>query len=217
MFDTAPVSEIFLERLAFGMPLRLKQFMTQDKSHKQEEALFDPQALLVDVGTRKDRDAFIRLFGYYAPRVKSYLLKHGADESAADEVVQNTFVTVWEKAGSYNPAKAAPSTWIFTIARNKRIDSLRKERFIDINTDDPAFGNVAAEAAEEYADDAAVGHLNDAIDTLPAEQARLLRMAFFEDKSHSVIAKETKLPLGTVKSRLRMAMEKLRLLLVKDK
>jgi RNA polymerase sigma-70 factor (ECF subfamily) len=185
--------------------------MAQGTYHKPKELPFKAEDLLVRIGKDQDREAFVTLFGYYAPRVKSYLLKHGADDAAADEIVQNTFVTVWEKAKSFNPAKAAASTWIFTIARNKRIDTLRREKFIEVNTDDPAFANAAAEEREgDYADGAAVDSLNDAIGALPPEQARLLRMAFFEDKSHSAIAKETKLPLGTVKSRLRMAMDKLR-------
>lgn len=168
------------------------------------------EALLARVGKAQDREAFVALFHHFAPRIKSYLLKHGAPEAAAEEIVQNTFITVWEKAKGFDPKKAAASTWIFTIARNKRIDALRREKFIEINTDSPALENASYTLNEDYADPETVKKLNTAIDKLPEEQSRLLRMAFFDEKSHQQIADETKIPLGTVKSRLRIAMEKLK-------
>lgn len=185
--------------------------MNLSKSHKQNPT--SPpghEDLLLRVGTRRDRDAFVELFNYFAPRIKSYMLKHGAGETAAEEIAQNTMITVWEKAQSYDPKKAAASTWIFTIARNKRIDALRRDRLVEFNSDSPALMESAAEQAEDYADRQTVENLSEAIEELPEEQARLVRMAFFEDKSHQTIAKETKLPLGTVKSRLRLALGKLR-------
>lgn len=204
-----------LEGLAFTAVKGLKKSMATNTYHKPEmkndAVQEDYDALLLRVGRLQDRNAFAQLFGYYAPRVKSYLLKHGADDSTAEEIVQATFVTVWEKAQGYDAQKSAASTWIFTIARNKRIDMLRKQKFIEVNSDDPALENAAAEENDTYADPASVETLHAAIEKLPAEQAKLLRMAFFEDKSHQVISDETKLPLGTVKSRLRLAVDKLRL------
>jgi RNA polymerase sigma factor (sigma-70 family) len=197
------------ESLAFPQGPRLKRPMSDSLHHKPDNSRpVDANALLARVGRNRDRAAFVELFHYYAPRVKSYLLRNGADDSAAEEIVQNTFITVWEKAKTYDPAKAAASTWIFTVARNKRIDALRREKFVTFDTD--SLANTAAETAENYADGVEAGSLDAAIDKLPEEQAKLLRMAFFEDKSHSAIAKETHLPLGTVKSRLRLALEKLR-------
>jgi len=211
MYRPQSSAALSMERLAFRAPLRLKKPMAQQTYHKPNDEAFDPQVLLGRVGTDRDRAAFVRLFNHYAPRLKSYLLKNGMDSAGAEEVVQNTFVTVWEKAASFNPARAAASTWIFTIARNKRIDALRRDRLIEINSDSPALANAVSVAQDTpYADDQAVGRLNAAIEDLPDEQARLLRMAFFEDKSHSVIAKETKIPLGTVKSRLRLGLDRLR-------
>jgi RNA polymerase sigma factor (sigma-70 family) len=204
------------ERLAFPPPARLKLSMTDTAYHKSPEAVFEPEALLLRVGRQRDKAAFKALFSHYGPRVKSYLLKHGADDAAAEEAVQNTFVSVWEKAAAFDPARAAASTWIFTIARNKRIDALRREKFVEVNTDAPALAQAVAPAPESYADGGTVEKLNAAIDELPPEQAKLLRMAFFEDKSHSAISKETKLPLGTVKSRLRLALDRLRLRLKKE-
>jgi RNA polymerase sigma factor (sigma-70 family) len=171
----------------------------------------DYNRLLTLVGMARDKDAFVTLFKYFAPRVKSYLLKNGATESLAEEIVQNTFVTVWEKAAQYDAKRAAASTWIFTVARNKRIDILRHEKFIEPSDEDNSvIDNIAAPTPDVYAETSTVAQLNDAIGSLPPQQAELLRMAFFEDKSHQAISKETRLPLGTVKSRLRLAMDKLR-------
>jgi RNA polymerase sigma factor (sigma-70 family) len=196
--------------LALAANARVKKPMVLPRAPQPEKDAPRHEDLLVQVGAKKDRDAFIKLFSYFAPRVKSYMLKHGANEAAAEEIVQNTFVTVWEKASSFDPKKAAASTWIFTIARNKRIDALRREKFVEVNSDDSALENAAYEAEEQYADKQDLDRLNTALAGLPPEQAELLRMSFFEDKSHQKIASETHLPLGTVKSRLRAAMERLR-------
>lgn len=206
------------EKLAFWPQPRLKRAMTLQAPQKNlppSPDKPDTTELLQRVGQDRDRTAFVTLFNYFAPRVKSYLLKNGAGDSQAEEIVQNTFVTVWEKAHTFNPEKSAASTWIFTIARNKRIDTLRREKFVEVNSDDSALENAIAEQAEDYADHATIKKLSSAIDTLPPEQADLIRLAFFQDKSHSAIAEETRLPLGTVKSRLRLALEKLKHLMTK--
>lgn len=200
----------FPESLAFRPQSRLHGCMSENARFAPEhKGAFDANALLAATG-RGERAAFVELFQHYAPRVKSYLLKHGADNASAEEIVQNTFVTVWEKAKTYDPAKAAASTWIFTVARNKRIDTLRRERFIEVNTDSPALALAVAPEQDTYVGEGEAERLGAAIAALPEEQAKLLRMAFFEDKSHSAIAKETSLPLGTVKSRLRHALAKLK-------
>lgn len=201
------------EMLAFRPLARLKKPMAIEKAPLPVSAKPPAESLeaqLVRVGAKKDREAFASLFQYFAPRLKSYLLKHGASEAGAEEIIQNTFITIWEKAAGYDPKKAAASTWVFTIARNKRIDALRREKYIEVDVDDPAL-QLAAEAKEDdYAGAEDVDKLNAAMAALPDEQKKLLQMAFYEDMSHSDIAKETNIPLGTVKSRLRLAMEKLR-------
>lgn len=205
------------EKLASHVALRVKEIMTapapQQPLPLAANTPADHDALLRAVGEKRDREAFAKLFHYFAPRLKSYLLKHGAGEAAAEEIVQNTFVTVWEKAAGYNPKKAAASTWIFTIARNKRIDALRREKYVTVDSDDPAIERAMSEGETPYADREDVARLNTAMATLPPEQAELVRMAFFDEKSHAAISAETKIPLGTVKSRLRLAMDKLRGLL----
>lgn len=167
--------------------------------------------LLIAVGERRDRAAFAAIFGHFAPRIKAYLMRRGTDASTAEEVVQEVMVTLWRRADRYDPAQADASTWVFTIARNKRIDLLRRERRPELDPDDPALvpaTGAAADDAVEAAQDA--NRLRAAVSTLPDEQKELLQMAFFEDKPHSVIAAERNLPLGTVKSRIRLAMARLR-------
>lgn len=202
------------EMLAIRPLARLKKPMAVEKAPLPASAKLPPgdshETLLARVGASKDREAFAQLFQYFAPRLKSYMLKHGATEAGAEEIVQNTFITIWEKAAGFDPKKAAASTWVFTIARNKRIDALRREKYIEVDVDDPALELAAEEKEDDYAGVEDVNKLNAALATLPDEQKKLLQMAFYEDKSHSDIAKETNIPLGTVKSRLRLAMEKLR-------
>ena len=167
--------------------------------------------LLVAVGKSQDKQAFIELFNHFAPRVKSFLLRLGTKEIEAEELVQAVMLTVWDKAVSYDPAKARASTWIFTIARNKRIDFFRKESRPEIDPNDPALiPDNEKDAHQIMVNEQAATELNSAIRNLPKEQAELIYKSYFEDKSHSEIAQETELPLGTVKSRLRLALKALR-------
>jgi RNA polymerase sigma-70 factor (ECF subfamily) len=165
---------------------------------------------IVSIAQRGDRDAFARLFSHFAPRVKSYMLRLGAAPDAAEELAQETLLTVWRRAASFDPARAAASTWIFTIARNLRIDLSRRSGRVP-PPDDPT-----TEAPAPALPDAALGVLQDevrvaaAMAALPKEQAQVIALAFFADKAHSEIAGELGLPLGTVKSRLRLAMGRLR-------
>jgi RNA polymerase sigma-70 factor (ECF subfamily) len=170
----------------------------------------EPAALILAVAARADRDAFALLFEHFAPRVKSYMLRLGAPPEAAEELAQECLVTVWRKAGLFDPARAGASTWIFAIARNLRIDAVRRQRrpkFEDDPTDEPSpepAADTVAFAAERDV------RLRDAMAELPADQAEVVRQSFFQDKPHSEIARDLSLPLGTVKSRLRLALARLR-------
>ncbi len=168
-------------------------------------------ALLVDVAERQDKAAFSELFAHYAPRIKSYLMRQGANNASAEELSQEAMLSVWRKADRFDPAKASAGTWIFAVARNLRIDALRKENRPSFDPDDPAFV-----PEPETAPDAAVAigetqvKIKAAIASLPEEQAEVVRLSFYEDKPHGGIAQELNLPLGTVKSRLRLAMRRVR-------
>ena len=172
------------------------------------DAALEPLVAQIAAG---DREAFQALFRALAPKVRGYLLRLGADAGAADEVTQETMLTIWRKADSYDPALASVSTWVFTIARNRRIDRLRRARRPEFDPNDPALQPDPVEGADVAHEAAETGKiLRAAIQHLPAEQLRLLELAFFHDKSHRAIADETKLPLGTVKSRIRLALVRLR-------
>jgi RNA polymerase sigma-70 factor (ECF subfamily) len=165
---------------------------------------------IVRIAERGDRDAFARLFAHFAPRVKSYLMRLGAGAEAAEELAQETLLTVWRRAGSFDPSRAAASTWIFTIARNLRIDLSRRDGRA-APAEDPSTFNPGPAAPDE-----ALSACQDeqriaaAMAMLPREQAQVITLAFFADKPHSEIALDLGLPLGTVKSRLRLAMARLR-------
>ena len=151
------------------------------------------------------------LFRHYAPGVKAYMLKLGTDGALADELAQETLLMVWRKAVQFDRAKASPSTWIFTIARNLRIDVFRKNNRPELDPNDPALVPEAEEPADEQMDRVQRARLiRAAMQSLTEEQAEVIRLSFFEDKSHSVIAGELDLPLGTVKSRLRLAFGRIR-------
>jgi len=169
----------------------------------------DYPALIAAVAQGRDRAAFAALFAHFAPRVKAYLIRLGASHNLAEEVAQEAMLSLWRKAHLYDPAKASAATWVFTIARNLRIDQLRRERRPQLDADDPL-----AEAPAP-ADDGLFwrqneGALRNALKELPQEQARVIELSFFSDHPHSQIAAELGVPLGTVKSRLRLAMARLR-------
>ncbi len=163
------------------------------------------------VARAADRDAFAALFRYYAPRVKAYLMKLGSDAAAAEELMQEAMVLVWRKADQFDPARASPSTWVFAIARNLRIDAFRRERRPEIDLADPALVPESETSADTaMMNDQSAGRLNDALLALPENEQAVLRMAYFEDKSQARISSELRIPLGTVKSRVRLAFARLR-------
>lgn len=174
----------------------------------------DLSRLMLAVARDGDRQAFAVLFAYFAPRLKGFLLRANITGSLAEEIVQETMLAVWQKASYFDPVRAGVSTWIFTIARNQRIDRLRRDRERPIGSDayeeqlDEAPSAEAMIVADEEAD-----RLRQALTTLSAEQALILRLSFFLEKPHAEIARELGIPLGTVKSRVRLAMGHLRSLL----
>ncbi len=168
--------------------------------------------MLLAIAESRDKQAFAALFSHFAPRLKSWLTSGGADEATAEELAQETMLTVWRRAGSYRPDRASPSTWIFTIARNKRIDRLRRQRRPTVALDAPGVERKPS-GVRTYSWDIIAGEekrLVEALAQLPAEQSELLRQVYVEDKSHRHIAAETGIALGTVKSRIRLAMQRLR-------
>jgi RNA polymerase sigma-70 factor (ECF subfamily) len=167
--------------------------------------------LMAAVASGRDRVAFAQLFGHFAPRIKAYVRCLGVADHRAEDVAQEVMLTVWHRAGLYDASQASVATWIFTIARNKRIDEFRRERRPQIDLEDPMLVRDPEPSADEAWSKAdAERRLRRAVETLPQEQALVLRKNFFEDKPHGIIADELNLPLGTVKSRVRLALAKLR-------
>ena len=179
------------------------------KSASTADAAF--YASLLERVARGDRAAFAALFGHYAPRVKGYLLRLGVDAAQAEELSQEVMIAVWRKADSFDPLQAGVTTWIFRIARNRRIDAFRREHRSALDPEDPTF-QPEPEAAPDAAMETATreAEVRAALAELSDDQRLLVREAFYEDLSHSQIASKTGLPLGTVKSRLRLAFNRLK-------
>ena len=169
----------------------------------------DGEALLAAISRSHDREAFRQLFNAYGPRVKRFLCARGAPEALAEEVVQDVMLKVWRKASLYDPTKAAAGVWIHSIARHCLIDRMRSERRPEIEPDDP--NRVPpAPADEQFASAEGQRALTRAIQELPPTEVEVLRAAYFEGLSLREIAERQALPLGTVKTRMRTALQRLR-------
>jgi RNA polymerase sigma-70 factor, ECF subfamily len=175
-------------------------------------------SLIKAIATRRDRAAFGELFAYFAPRVKTFMRRSGLDEASADDLAQETLLTVWRKAHLFDGSALGASAWIFTIARNLRIDGLRRTRR-------GTGGQQLSDVADEFEIDEAMGpddalassqreeRVRSALAALSDEQMRVVELSFYQEKAHAEIAQILGIPLGTVKSRLRLAMARLRNLL----
>lgn len=167
--------------------------------------------LVAAVAQRRDRAAFTRLFDHFAPRLNAYLVRLGTEPALAEEVTQDALATLWRKAALFDPAKSSVSTWLYRIARNRRIDLARRDRSDRIDPNDPSLAPVEEASVDtlfegQQREDA----VRQALASLPAEQLALVKLTFFEGLSHSQAAEKAGLPLGTVKSRIRLAFARLR-------
>ena len=190
-------------------PLYGGRKMQSSSPSKAPESNEEFVALVDRIRSDRDRAAFAELFRHFAPRVKAFLMKSGASESLAEECTQEVMATLWTKAHMFDPSRASVSTWVFTIARNRKIDALRRQRRPE--PEDLPWG---PEAEPDQADVISLRQesekLAEAIASLPEKQRDLIQRAYFCDLSHSEIAEQTGLPLGTIKSRIRLALERLR-------
>jgi RNA polymerase sigma-70 factor (ECF subfamily) len=169
------------------------------------------------VATQQDRAAFARLFEYFAPRIKTYLQRSGVAEARAEELAQDTMLKVWRKASLFDPASAGGAAWIFSIARNVRIDALRREHrggVTETSEVEAEFQIDESTPPDSRLDEAqSEQRVRSALAELPPDQMRVIELSFFEEKAHAEIARILEIPLGTVKSRARLAMNRLRNLL----
>lgn len=169
----------------------------------------DWSALLIAVRDRQDKVAFATMFRHFAPRIKAFLMKSGANAALAEECAQDVMATLWQKSHLFDPARASVATWVFTIARNRRIDALRKSRRPE--PEDLPWGPEAEPDQSEVLElQQETDRLGAALAQLPAKQRALIERAYYGDLTHREIAAETGLPLGTIKSRIRLALDRLR-------
>lgn len=173
------------------------------------DVVVDWNESLAGLGKNQDKQLFVALFRHFAPRVKAYILRLGLVESVAEELMQETMLLMWRKAHMYKPEKAAASTWIFTLARNQSIDWMRKQKYPEYSFDE-TFDQ--PDEAEDEAGEQLVtrGQLGTIIEKLPENQAQVIYMSFYEGRAHAEIAERLGIPLGSVKSRIRLACEKIK-------
>ncbi|MEQ1671136.1 MAG: sigma-70 family RNA polymerase sigma factor [Hyphomicrobium sp.] len=163
------------------------------------------------IAERGDVEAFRKLFQAYGPRVKSYMMRQGADANTAEELAQETMLTVWRKASLYSGEKGSATTWIFTIARNLRIDRLRKElTWVALPEGHNEEASTDALPDEILSEQERKKRVQAALAGLPPDQFEVVSLSYIEGLSHSEIAERLGLPLGTVKSRMRLAYQKIR-------
>lgn len=191
--------------------------MSSPKSTEKTKAKGVTDAALIARIANKDRSAFAEFFGDYAIRVKAFLIRYGTDPSDADDLAQDVMVQVWRRAETFDPSRATASTWVFTIARNRRIDRIRKLARATPLEDDPLFQpDPEPDAVEIMSADDRQSRIKEALENLNKEQRQVIEASFFLGMSHGEVADALKLPLGTVKSRIRLAFKALRQALGED-
>jgi RNA polymerase sigma-70 factor (ECF subfamily) len=199
-------------RRVWPHPVKGEGWMTDGK--QQEPGRADWASLIEAIARGQDRKAFATLYEYFAPRIKGFMCRSGLSSENAEDLAQEAMLMVWRKAALYNASAGGASTWIFTIARNLRIDALRRQnRRGEINTvdiDDEFIVDAAPLPDAHVVEKQDEQRIRSAMAQLTGEQLRVVELSFFGDLSHSEIAEVLGLPLGTVKSRLRLAMGKLR-------
>lgn len=167
------------------------------------------EKLIRAIADQGDRESFTRLFEHFGPRLNSYFLRQGANTAQAEEWVQETMLAVWRRAATFDDARSSGPAWLYTIARNKRTDALRRERspqspWFDPDTDAQISGDDLLDVSRR------ASAIRKAMDRLPVEQARTIQAVYFSDTAPAAVARETGAPLGTVKSRIRLALKHLR-------
>lgn len=172
--------------------------------------LAQPTQWLIAVRDHRDRSAFAKLFDYFAPRLTAMMLRSGMSRAIADDVVQDVLLTAWSKAAQFDPARAQASTWIYRIARNRQIDILRRERRPVPDALDTGEEQTEEDAHQALALDQESDQLRRALSALSPEQREVIEQAYLGDLTHTEIKRRTGLPLGTIKSRIRLGLERLR-------
>lgn len=174
------------------------------KSHESAEQL------ILNIAQNNCRESYKLLFSQFAPKIKSFMIGQGVKANEAEDIAQDTMLKIWRKAQLFDPKKAKASTWIFTIARNLQIDAIRKQKRHDRFNNEVQNETYEADTAEKMISEQSASQVKEVIKQLPAEQLQVLKLSFYEDLSHSQIAQSLSIPVGTVKSRLRLALGRLK-------
>lgn len=189
--------------------LNVKTNILKKSQNQTDDSL---NGLLMAVARNRDRKAFSRVYSHFTPRVRAFIVKQGTSVELAEEITQDAMINVWRKAHQFDESKASASTWVFTIARNRRIDILRKIARPAPDPNDPSFVPDPEPSSFDVVDkEQEAKSLNKVIANLPEDQKLVLQLAFFKEKAHAEISAELNIPLGTVKSRIRLALKKIRL------
>jgi RNA polymerase sigma-70 factor (ECF subfamily) len=208
-----PLAEAMLRKspAVYRRSGKVKGSMKVMVTRKSPDSAVMINGLLLAIAENRDKEAFRRLFDHFAPRIRGFIISKGSDREMSEDVVQETFINIWKKAYLFDPEKASASTWIFAIARNTRIDLFRKFNRPAPDFDDPAMiTEPEPNAHQMIARKEDSVRLRKVVSHLPKEQQEVLRLAFFEEKAHAEVAKELGIPLGTAKSRIRLALSRMR-------
>ncbi|WP_331459959.1 sigma-70 family RNA polymerase sigma factor [Cochlodiniinecator piscidefendens] len=176
---------------------------------EDDSKISDQTKQLLAVRDQRDKVAFAALFDYFAPRLKGVMMRSGCSSAQAEEVVQDVMLTVWRKASQFDPHRAQASAWIYQIGRNRHIDMLRKTNRPQPEELESMF-EVEPDATQILALQQEAGQLKAAIQTLSHDQRDVIERAYLGELSHQEISTQTGLPLGTIKSRIRLGLERLR-------
>jgi RNA polymerase sigma-70 factor (ECF subfamily) len=182
--------------------------ISNPKSADDAPATTEPCRWIIAIGLSQDRQSFERLFLRFAPKLKCYFLRYGWEDALAEDMAQDVLLAVWRKAALFDPARASAWGWMYAIARNLRIDRERRTRRPTPTLD--GWPREEADPETQCCASQAEARLKSALRDLPGEQSAVIHLAYFEDRSHVEIAERLRLPLGTVKSRIRRAAERLR-------
>lgn len=182
----------------------------ESKLVSQSKTDFSPQTVwMIAVRDNRDRTAFAALFDYFAPRLKGFIIRSGASAHQAEEIVQDVMLTIWRKAATFDPHRAQVSAWIYQIARNRQIDIARKENrpMPEELREEPG---TEPDASQILGVEQEAGQLKQALAKLKPEQREIIEKAYIGELTHQEISAQTGLPLGTIKSRIRLGLERLR-------
>jgi RNA polymerase sigma-70 factor (ECF subfamily) len=211
-FSDTPITSIWKGRPDVGSFSPVERSTGRPKYRASQHCSLDD--LLTAVGTDRDNKAFIELFDHFQPRVQAQMVRRGLAPYAAADIAQDVMEAIWCKAKQFDRSKSAASTWVFSIAQNRRVDVHRRTREhtfdiadLSLIPDDRADNETSTDTAQRER------HVHRALDALPLDQFKMVQLAFFEGLSHSTIAARTRIPVGTVKSRLRLAFSRMRRLL----